>query len=210
MTGTPLSAIRSWVTVEASGTSAPASGFSRQALYCMPLELPLCLLTKLCWKQIALNIGPPHSDSRYELEPVSSTPRAQHSCGEPPQTRYSWFWDPHHNLLAGGGGLPSPRSLARCQVMKEVTPSQTPRFPVGSLGFPEWRARRVHRLQNDYLHIHTWSNSSRLSWDILLKEGTQGFTTDPTSACRLSPDQQLAWTACVYKPMGNQSSKSWW
>lgn len=35
------------------------------------------------------------------------------------------------------GGLPSPGSLARCQVMKEVTPSQTARLPVGFLGFPE-------------------------------------------------------------------------
>ena len=210
MTGTPLGAIRPWVTVEASGTSAPASGAPRQAwscpqasnqgpalaLHCTPLKLQLCLLTELCWKQIALNMGPSHSDSHYDLEPVSSTPRAQHSCGDPSETRYRWFWDPHHNLLTEGGGLAFPGSLARCQVMTEVTPSQTARLPVGFLRFPEWRARRV-RLQNDYLHIHAWSSSSRLSWDILLKEGTQGFTTDPTSACRLSPDQQLAWTACV-------------
>ena len=83
--------------------------------------------------------------------------------------------------------------------MKEVTPSQTARLPVGFLRFPEWRARRV-RLQNDYLHIHAWSSSSCLSWDILLKEGTQGSTTDPTSACRLSPDQQLAWQHVFKNP----------
>ena len=153
--------VRAWVTVEASGTSTPASGVPRQAWSCpqasnqgpalalhgRPLELQLGLLTELCWKQIALNMGPPIQipvtiwslyTAPQELSTAVGTPLRQDTAdpGTPTITYLQEGWRP-------------PPSWVPCQVLKVITPSQTPRFPVGSLGFPEWWARGIHRPQND-------------------------------------------------------------
>lgn len=97
-------------------------------------------------------------------------------------------------------------SWVPCQVLKVITPSQTPRFPVGSLGF----IIILSDEQGEFTDLRMTSPHSYMiqvftpSLDILLKEGTQGSTMDPTSACRLSPNQQLTWKACVYRPLGNR------
>ena len=166
MTGIPLRAVEPWVTVEASGTCAPASGVSCQAwswpqasnqgpalaLHCRPLELHFHLLTELCWKQITLKMGPPIQIPIRIWNPVKSTPRAQHSCGDPPRQEKADPGTPTITYLQEGW-RPSP-SWVPCLMLKVITPSQTPRLPVGSLGFPEWWARGVHRLQNISTFIH--------------------------------------------------------